>query len=101
MKKRSRKKLKLSQIEKKLNADLENELMDHWKEIREVVLDDSEKPFKYKKYDVCQCIKNWLKTGKPKLPDEIELPSNEYLREQAERMWNNIVCYERHVQNKP
>lgn len=61
---RKRKKIKLIQLEEKLNKDLENELMDHWKEIREVVLDDSEKPFYYKKTDVCQCIKNWLKTGK-------------------------------------
>ena len=92
------KKFKLTQLEEKLNKDLENELMDHWKEFREVVLDDTEKPLKYKKMDVCQCIKNWLKTGEPKLPDEIELPSNDELREQAERMWNNIVCYEKHVQ---
>lgn len=94
----ARKKLKLSQVEKKLNDNLENELINRWKEFREVVLDDSEKPFKYKKTDVCQCIKNWLKTGKPELPDEIEIPSNEYLKEQAERMWNNIVCYEKHIQ---
>jgi len=94
----ARKKLKLSQIERKLNADLENELMEHWKEIREIVLDDTEKPLKYKKMDVCQHIKNWLKTGNPK--DKIELPNNEYLKEQAERMWNNIVCYEKHVQKK-
>jgi hypothetical protein len=94
----SRKKLKSSQLEEKLNKDLENELMVHWKEFREVVLDDNEKPFKYKKIDVCQCIKNWLKTGKPEFPDEIEIPSNDVLKEQAERMWNNIVCYEKHVQ---
>ena len=92
------KKLKSSQLEEKLNKDLENELMDHWKEFREVVLDDTEKPFKYKKMDVCQHIKNYLKTGKPKFQDKLELPSNEYLKEQAERMWNNIVCYEKHVQ---
>ena len=99
---RKRKKFKLTQLEEKLNKDLENELMDHWKEFREVVLDDTEKPLKYKKMDVCQCIKNWLKTGNPKLPDKIELPSDDDLREQAERMWNNIVCYERHVQkNNP
>lgn len=68
-------------------------------EIRKVVLDENEKPFKYRKTDVCQCIKNWLKTGEPKLPDEIELPSNDVLKEQAERMWNNIVCYEKHAKN--
>lgn len=95
---RKRKKFKLTQLEEKLNKDLENELMNHWKEIREVVLDDTEKPLKYKKMDVCQHIKNYLKTGKPKFPDKLELPSNEYLKEQAERMWNNIVCYEKHVQ---
>jgi hypothetical protein len=59
----SRKKLKSSQLEEKLNKDLENELMDHWKEFREVILNDDEKPFNYKKMDVCQHIKNWLKTG--------------------------------------
>ena len=96
----ARKKFKLSQLEEKLNKDLENELMHHWKEIREMVLDDTEKPLKYKKMDVCQHIKNYLKTGKPKFPDKPELPSNEYLKEQFERMWNNIVCYERHVQKK-
>ena len=96
----ARKKFKLTQIEEKLNRALENELMDHWKEFREVVLDDTEKPLKYKKIDVCQHIKNYLKTGKLKLPDKLELPSNEYLKEQAERMWNNIVCYEKHVQKK-
>lgn len=37
------KKFKLTQLEEKLNKDLENELIDHWKEFREVVLDDSEK----------------------------------------------------------
>ena len=72
--------------------------MDNWKEIREIVLYDTEKPLKYKKMDVCQYIKNYLKTDKPKFPDKLELPSNEYLKEQFERMWNNIVCYERHVQ---
>jgi hypothetical protein len=96
----ARKKFKRTKLEEKLNKDLENELMIHWKEFREVVLNDNEKPFKYKKIDVCQCIKNWLKTGKPELPNEIELPSNDFLREQSERMWNNIVCYERHVQKK-
>ena len=94
----ARKKFKSSQLEEKLNKDLENELMHHWKEFREIVLDDSEKPFKYKKMDVCQCIKNWLKTGKPELPDEIEIPSNDFLKEQYERMWNNIVYYEKHIQ---
>lgn len=94
----ARKKFKSSQLEEKLNKDLENELMHHWKEFREVVLDDNEKPFKYKKMDVCQHIKNWLKTGKLELPDKLELPSNEFLKEQAERMLNNIVCYEKHVQ---
>ena len=93
------KKIKLAQLEEKLNKDLENELMDHWKEFREIVLDDNEKPLKYKKIDVCQCIKNWLKTGKFELPDEIEIPSNEFLKEQAERMLNNNVYYEKYVQN--
>lgn len=67
-----RKKFKLTQLEEKLNKDLENELMDHWKKFREIVFDDSENPFKYKKVDVCLCIKNWLKTGKFELLDEIE-----------------------------
>lgn len=89
-----RKKVKSTQLEEKLNKDLENELMDHWKEFREVVLDDSEKPLKYNKMDVCQHIKNWLKTG------TFEIPSNDVLKEQSERMWNTIVCYERHVQKK-
>jgi hypothetical protein len=93
----ARKKFKRIKLEEKLNKDLENELIGHWKEFREVVLDDSEKPFKYRKTDVCQCIKNWLKTGNPELPDKLELPSNDLLREQAERMWNNIVCYEKHI----
>lgn len=82
----ARKNFKSSQLEEKLNKDLENELMNHWKEFREIVLDDNEKPFKYKKIDVCQCIRNYLKTGNPKLPDEIEIPSNDFLKEQAERM---------------
>lgn len=94
----ARKKFKSSQLEEKLNKDLENELMHHWKEFREIVLDDSEKPFKYKKTDVCQCIKNWLKTGKPELLDKIEISSNDFLKEQYERMWNNIVYYEKHIQ---
>jgi hypothetical protein len=92
-------KIKLTRLEEKLNKDLENELMDRWKEFREMVLDDTEKPFKYKKADVCQCIKNWVKTGKLELPDEIEIPSNDFLKEQYERMWNNIVYYEKYVQN--
>jgi hypothetical protein len=97
-----KKKIKRIKLEEKLNKDLENELMNHWKEFREIVLDDTEKPLKYKKIDVCQCIKSWLKTGKQKLPDKLELPSNDALKEQSERMWNNIVCYERHVQkNNP
>ena len=80
--------------------DIENELINHWKEFREVILDDNEKPFKYKKTDVCQCIKNWLKTGKIELSDEIEMPNNDFLKEQSERMWNNILCYEKHIQKK-
>ena len=92
----ARKKFKLNQLEEKLNKVLENELMDHWKEFREVVLDDNEKPFKYKKIDVCQCIKNWLKTGKPELPDEIKIS-----KERPEILsWNNIVSYEKFFKSK-
>lgn len=92
MKKHLRKKIKSPQLEEKLNKDLENELIGHWKEFREVVLDDSEKPFKYKKYDVCQCIRNYLKTGKFELPNEIKIP--EILS------WNNIICYEKFFKSK-
>lgn len=59
---------------------MENFVDSYLRMFYEDTLDDNEKPFKYKKTDVCQCIKNWLKTCKSKLPDEIEIPSNDFLK---------------------
>ena len=95
-----KKKLSASQIEQKLNKDLENQLMNNWEAFRELMLDDCNRPFKFHKVDVCKAIKNFMKTGEAKIPDEIEIPSNEFLKAQAERMWDNIVSYEKHIQGK-
>lgn len=93
------KKLSPSQIEQKLNKDLENQLMNNWGVFHELMLDDCDKSFKYHKVDICKAIKNFAKTIKAKIPSgEIEIPNNEYLKAQAERLWNNIVSYEKHIQ---